>query len=451
MADAAHRSVVPSTEGFVVVHPRAAGIDVGNAAHWVAVPPDSPGGQSVRRFGTFTADLHAIADWLIQCGVTTVALESTGVYWIALFEVLEARGLTVCLVDTRRLKSVPGRKSDCMDCQWIQQLHTVGLLAPAFRPEQQVTLLRSYLRQRAMLIGYAADHIQHMHKALQQMNLKLANVISDLTGQTGLAIIRAIVAGQRDPQELAKLRDPRCKQDQATIAKSLEGNWRADHLFELAQALELYEVYRQKVQACDGQIEQCLQQFPDKDDDQPPLAPGRAKRNPNAPRFDARGEVYRICGVDLTAIDGIDANTALKLISEIGTDLSRWPTVKHFCSWLCLCPTNKKTGGKIISTRTRRGGNRASAALRMAAQSLERSPSAMGAFYRRMKARLGAPQAITATAHRLARVIYALLRSGQAYVDAGAEAYEQQFRKRLIQHLHRQARRLGLILSPAAA
>lgn len=443
-------------QGFVVVHPRAAGIDVGNEAHWVAVPPDScpGGGPTVRRFGAFTADLQAIADWLIACGVSTVALESTGVYWIALFEVLESRGLKVCLVDTRRLKSVPGRKSDVLDCQWFQQLHTFGLLSPAFRPDQQTVILRSYLRQRAMLVEYASHHVQHLHKALQQMNLKLGNVISDITGQTGLAILDAILGGERDPQKLAALRDPRCKHDQATIAASLLGHWREDHLFELAQALELYRTYKQKIEQCDVQIERCLEQLPQSpghNGPRPPLQPKRAKRNPNSPRFDARSQLYRACGVDLTAIDGIDANTALKVMGEIGPDITRWPTAKHFCSWLCLCPGTKKSGGKTISSKTRRGGNRAAAALRLAAQSLERSCSAMGAFYRRMKARLGAPQAITATAHRLARTIYAMLRYGTAYADAGQEAYEQQFRERQMRNLQKQARRLGFILTPQPA
>lgn len=438
-------------EGFVVMHPRAAGIDVGNESHWVAVPPDScPGGEpTVRKFGSFTADLLAIADWLIACGVTTVALESTGVYWIPLFEVLEARGLKVCLVDTRRLSSVPGRKSDVLDCQWIQQLHTFGLLSGAFRPPEQTVVLRSYLRQRAMLVEYASHHIQHMHKALQQMNLKLGNVLSDITGQTGLAILEAIVGGERDPRKLADLRDPRCKHDRDTIALSLQGHWREDHLFELGQGLELYRTYKQKLEQCDAQIERCLGQLPDGKDgrDRPPLSPRKAKRNPNAPRFDARSQLYRACGVDLTAVDGIDANTALKVIAEIGTDITRWPTAKHFCSWLCLCPGTKKSGGKVISSKTRRGGNRVAAALRLAAQSLERSPSAMGAFYRRMKARLGAPQAITAAAHRLARTIYAMLRYGTAYVDAGQDAYEQQFRQRQMKHLEKQARRLGFVLN----
>jgi transposase len=434
------------------VHPKAAGIDVGNSSHWVAVMPDLPG-PTVREFGTFTQDLHAIAQWLLACGVTTVALESTGVYWIALFEVLEGYGLEVCLVDTRRLQSVPGRKSDYLDCQWIQQLHTFGLLASAFVPPKQIALMRSYLRQRAMLVSYASHHIQHMHKALQQMNLKLGNVLSDITGQTGLAIVRAIVAGEHDGQKLAEHRDPRCKQDKATIAASLQGHWREDHLFELAQALELYEVYRQKISDCDAKIEKCLSQLPDKNPKEPgqqsppPLPAKRAKRNRNAPQFDARSQLYRICGVDLTAIDGLDANTVLKVVGEIGTDVSRWPTAKHFCSWLRLCPGTKKSGGKRISSKTRPGANRVALSLRVAAQSLERSPSAMGAFYRRMKARLGGPAAITAAAHRLARVVYALLRYGQTYVDIGKDAYEQQFHQRLLKHLQRQARKLGLNLT----
>jgi transposase len=437
-------------QGFPVVHPRAAGIDVGNTSHWVAVPLDVSD-STVREFGTFTADLQTIADWLIGCGVTTVAMESTGVYWIPLFELLESRGLKVCLVDTRRLKSVPGRKSDYQDCQWLQKLHTFGLLSSAFRPDDQVVRLRSYLRHRAMLIRYASHHIQHMHKALQQMNVKLANVISDLTGTTGLAIIRAILGGERDPQKLAAMRDPRCRNNEATIAKSLEGNWREDHLFELAQSLDLYETYRQKTQQCDLEIERCLGEFPDLSDGQP-LPPKKDHGgHRNAPTFDARTYLYRICGVDLTVIDGIEANTAMKLLGEIGTNIRRWPTVKHFCSWLGVCPKNKKSGGKVLSSRSRSSGNRAAAALRMAVQSLEHSASAMGAFYRRMKARLGAPAAITAAAHRLARTIYALLRYGQPYVDQGQEAYEQQYQKRALENLERRAHKLGFRLTPAKA
>ena len=428
------------------VHPNAAGIDVGSRSHFVAVNPDRDK-RPVREFEAFTADLYALADWLTECGVTTVALESTGVYWIPLFEVLEQRGFEVLLVDARRLKTVPGRKTDVLDCEWLQQLHTYGLLAGAFRPDDATCVLRSYLRQRAMLIEHASTHIQHMHKALEQMNLKLNNVLSDITGLTGMAIIDAILAGERDPKTLAAHRDRRCKNSVKVIAKSLEGNWRDDHLFELRQAVELYRTYRAKLAECDARIEEYLATFQDRTDGKP-LPPKKPKRNPNAPRFDAREYLYRMTGVDLTRVDGLDANTVLKVISEIGTDIARWPTVKHFTSWLCLCPGNHKTGGRNKSGKTRRSSNRAAAALRLAAQSLDRSKTALGAYHRRMKARLGAPQAMTATAHKLARLIYYLLRHGHKYVDPGQAAYERQYHERILRNLRRRATEFGYILMP---
>jgi transposase len=431
---------------FQLVHPRAAGIDVGDRAHWVAAPglAEAP---VVRRFDTFTQDLYALADWLLEQRVTTVAMESTGVYWIPLFEVLEARGLQVCLVDTRRLKSVPGRKTDVKDCQWLQQLHTYGLLQSAFRPEEEIARLRTYLRQRAMLIAYASHHIQHMQKALQQMNIKLSTVLSDITGVTGMQIIQAILDGERNPVQLARLRDPRCHRSEDTIAKSLEGHWRDDHLFELRQAVELYRFYQQKLAECDGQIEAALAALPGKEPRQP-LPPKRAHRNRHTPPFDARSLLFQKTGVDLTSIDAIDTNTALKVISEIGTDMSRWPTVKHFTSWLCLCPGNKTSGGRVLSSKTRRSKNRAAAALRVAAQTLERSRSALGAYHRRMKFRLGGAAAVTATAHKLARLIYALLHRGQAYVDIGQEAFERQYEQRILRNLTRRAQQLGYTLAP---
>lgn len=441
-----------STElSFSIMHPHAAGVDIGNGAHYAAVPPEScqEGESCVRRFETFTADLYLLADWLKSHQVQTVALESTGVYWIPLFEVLESRGFEVCLVDARRSKSMPGRKTDVKDCQWLQQLHTCGLLHCAFRPEDEICVLRSYLRQREMLITSAADHIQHIQKALQQMNVKLSNVISDVTGQTGMAIIQAILDGERDPLTLAKLRDPRCKNSEEVIAKSLVGNWRDDHLFELRQAVELVRFYEQKIAECDVQMESWLNQLPDRrEDPQSPLPKRKAKRNPHTPEFDARGSLYRVTGVDLTSIDGIEANTALKIVSEIGCDITRWPSVQHFCSWLCLCPGNKKSGGKVLSSRTRRSRNRVAGALRMAAQSLERSQTALGAYYRRMKSRLGAPEAITATAHKLARIVYSLFKNGQAYVDVGQEAYEQMYHKRMCRSLEKRALQLGFQLVP---
>jgi transposase len=314
----------------------AAGIDIGSEFHFVAVPADRDE-QPVRRFSAFTVDLLALADWLKQCGIDTVVMESTGVYWIPLYELLEQRGFQVLLVDPRRLKNVPGRKTDVVDCQWLQQLHTFGLLAGAFRPVEEVVVLRSYLRQRAMLVEYAAHHIQHIQKALQQMNIKLEKVLSDVTGMTGMAILDAILAGVRDPVKLAKLRDPRCKNDEETIAKALQGNWRAEHLFALQQALTLFRAYHQQMAACDEQIERQLASMTDKSGGTKLSSQPRThKPHRNTPKCDLRNGVHRVTGVDLTRIDGIDGHTALKLIGETGTDMTRWKTVKHFTSWLGL-------------------------------------------------------------------------------------------------------------------
>ena len=301
----------------------AAGVDVGASSHFVAVPENSCE-KPVREFAAFTADLYRLADWLAECSVETVAMESTGVYWIPLFGVLEERGFQVMLVDPRRIKNVPGRKSDVLDCQWLQQLHTYGLLSAAFRPEADIRRLRSYLRQRAMLVEYAAQHVQHMQKALTQMNVKLHQVISDITGKTGMTIVEAIVGGERDPRKLAQLRDPRTKADEDTIARSLEGHWREEHIFELTQALELYRVYQAKIAECDREIEAHMRRFADPSGGAPPgEQPRRNRIQGNAPRFDVRGHLYRMTGVDLTRINGVDAHTALKVISEVGTDMTR--------------------------------------------------------------------------------------------------------------------------------
>jgi transposase len=340
------RSSLPPQLAAVNLH--AAGIDIGAEAHYVAVPPsDDP--QSVRRFGSYTVDLAALADWLATCGITTVALESTGVYGIPLFELLESRGFEVLLVDPQQVQKIKGRpKSDVHDCQWLQRLHTFGLLAGAFRPPDPVCVLRRDLRQRAMLLTYASQHIQPRQKALTQMNIKLQHVVSDLTGETGMAIMRAILAGDRDAVKLARLRHDRCQHDEATIAKALHGHWREEHLFALAQAVALYDVYHQKIGACDRQIEAHLQTFGERHDSQalmPVLRP--RKRTRHRPRFDVRGALHRMTGIDLTAIEGIDEPTALTLISEIGLDMGRWPTVKHFTSWLGLCPHHQVSGGKV--------------------------------------------------------------------------------------------------------
>ena len=435
--------------GLSLLNPNAAGIDVGASSHYVAVPADRAE-QSVREFEAFTTDLYRLADWLAECGVETVVMESTGVYWIPLFGVLEEWGFTVMLVDPRRIKNVPGRKTDVLDCQWLQQLHTYGLLSGAFRPEVEIRRLRSYLRQRAMLVQYASHHIQHMQKALTQMNVKLQHVISDITGKTGMDIMQAIVDGERDPRRLAQLRDHRIRADEATIAKSLRGHWREEHIFELSQALELYQVYQGKIAECDREIEAQLERFEDRSDGEPPAANGKKRNQKNAPRFDAQSHLYRMTGVDLTRIDGVDAHTALKVISEIGTDMTRWQSAKHFASWLGLSPHNRITGGKVISSRTKPSANRAAAALRLAANALHRSDSALGAFLRRKKAQLGAPKAITATAHKLARTIYSMLRYGQEYVDAGAEYYESQYRQRALRAAKRRAAQLGYDLVPLA-
>jgi transposase len=424
------------------VNPHAAGIDIGGASHYVAVPADRDA-QPVREFAAFTGELYRLADWLQACGVTTVAMESTGVYWIPVFQVLEARGFEVKLVDARQLKRVPGRKSDVLDCQWLQQLHSFGLLAGAFRPDDQVCVLRSYMRQRAMLVTYAGQHVQHMQKALVQMNLQLQHVVDDITGATGLRIIRAVVAGERDPHRLAALRDPGCKQSAAVIAQALQGDWREEHLFALAQALELVEAYQAKIAACDTRLQAHLQTFADRSDGQPPPHGPAPRRDRHDLAFDATAELYRVTGVDLTAISGLQAHTVLKVLSETGVDMTKWPTAKHFGSWLGLAPNHRVSGGKILSRRTRPSANRAATALRVAAQALHRSHSALGAFLRRKAAHLGMPKAITATAYKLARIIYTMLTEGSAFVEQGQDYYERQYQARVLKNLTRRAKELG--------
>jgi len=409
----------------------AAGIDIGSRSHFVAVP-EGTDEKPVREFLTFTGDLETMAEWLISCGITTVAMESTGVYWIPVFEILEHRGLEVKLVNARHVKNVPGRKSDVLDCQWLQQLHTYGLLHGAFRPADEVCTLRAYVRQRSSLVRSAASYIQRMQKALTQMNLLLHNVVTDITGATGMRIIKAILSGERDPEALASMRDPRCRNTQSTIARSLKGNYRPEHLFSLQQAVELYEFYQMKIADCDRHILDQIKSFDDCLEDAPPATMGDA--------------LMRMSGVDLTSIDGIDTTTALKVLAEIGTDMSRFKSSKHFASWLGLSPGAKISGGKVLNSATKPVANKAAAALRMAAFTLFNSKSALGAYLRRQRARLGAPKAITATAHKMARLIYAMLTHGTAYVDAGQEYYEQRYRSRVIHNLKRKAQELGFDL-----
>jgi transposase len=423
----------------------AAGIDVGATAHFVAVPADRDA-EPVREFGPFTNDLYRLAEWLTTCGIETVALESTGVYWIPLFQVLEERGFEVKLVDARQLKRVPGRKSDVLDCQWLQQLHTFGLLAGAFRPDDQICVLRSYMRQRAMLVTYAGQHVQHLQKALVQMNLQLQVVLDDVTGATGMKIIRAVLAGERDPHRLAALRHGKCKHSEATIAEALRGNWREEHLFALEQAVELVEAYQAKIAACDARIQAHLQRFAVRGTDDPP-SPGPAHRaDRNDLSFDATAELYRLTGVDLTLIPGLGAHTLLKVLSEIGLDMTRWPSAKQFGSWLGLAPNNRVSGGRVLSRRTTPTANRAATALRVAAQSLHRSKSALGAFLRRKAAHLGMPKAITATAYKLARIIYSMLTHGTDFVEPGQDAYERAYTARVVRSLSRRANELGYTL-----
>ena len=433
-----------------IANPNAAGIDVGSASHFVAVPPDRDD-EAVREFSSFTADLERLADWLADCEIDTVAMESTGVYWIPLFELLESRGFTVNLVNARHVKNVSGRKSDVLDCQWLQQLMSYGLLSGAFRPKDEICALRAIMRQRTMLLSYQGQHIQHMQKALSQMNIQLGNVISDVVGETGQRILRAIIAGERDPQKLAALKHNRIQASKEQIALALQGNWREEHLFALTQAVELYDAYSQALQRCDIRLESMLSALGRTKDEPGPTKRRRISKVKNAPKFDVRTYLFRLCGVDLTTIDGIDTTTALKVIAEVGPDMSRFKSAKHFASWLGLCPGTKISGGKLLSGATKRTANRVAQALKMAAISLRASQSALGAYFRRMCARLDKGKAVTAAAHKLARLIYAMLTKGAAYVDKGQQYYEERYRQRVLFHLKNKAAALGLELVPAPA
>lgn len=440
------RSRSKSWDFFPIINVNAAGIDIGSEEHWVAVPADRDE-EPVRSFGCFTADLHAMADWLEACGIETIAMESTGVYWIPAFQILESRGFEVKLVNARHVKNVPGRKTDVLDCQWIQRLHTYGLLSGSFRPEDSICVLRSYWRHRDNLIRYSSAHVQHMQKALTEMNVQLHQVISHITGLTGMRIIRAILAGERDPLKLAQMKDPRIKNSTEVIAKALEGDYRQEHLFALQQAVELYDFYQRQIEACDRQIESCLNQLDSKVDvDSNPLPPPKLRRNKpqgNAPHFDLRTHLYRITGVDFTQIDGLEAYSVHRILSEVGLDHRSFPTEKHFTSWLGLCPDNRITGGQVKSTKTRVVVNRVSNIFRLAAQSLLRSSSALGGYHRRMRARLGAIKAITATAHKLARIFYHLWKYGGVYQDSGADYYEQKYKERVLRNIKTKALKLG--------
>jgi transposase len=436
-----------SKRELTVQFPNAAGIDIGSSSHYVAVPPDRVE-QAVREFGSCTPDLIALADWLTECGVDTVAMESTGVYWIALYELLERRGFKVFLVNARHVKNVSGRKSDVIDCQWLQQLMTFGLLAGAFRPEDEVCALRAVSRQRDTLINEQARHVQRLQKILTQMNIQLTNVLSDIAGQSGQAVLRAIVAGERDPMTLATLCNYRVRASREAIAQSLQGNWREEHLFCLAQTLSLFDTYQTLIAQTDAQLQTMLKHLQRVQGEAPKAKDkGRGK---HAPKFDVRQALYAWAGVDLTRIGGIDVSTALKILVEIGHDLGKFKNAKAFANWLGLCPGTRITGGKKISGATKRIPNRVAQALKLAAQGLHRSHCALGAYYRRMATRLGAGKAITATAHKLARLVYAMLTKGTDYVERSEEHYEQQHQDRTIRYLKRKAAALGMRLEPVA-
>lgn len=438
--------------GLPVVHDRAAGIDVGSRFHVVAVGAELCE-HPVQTFQAFTADLQRMADWLAAMRITTVAMESTGVYWVPVYEVLEGRGIQVILANAREARCVPGRKTDVNDAQWLQRLHACGLLRASFRPGRDIAALRIYLRLRERHLDYAAAHIQHMQKALTFMNLQLHHVVADVAGVTGLRIIRAIVGGERDPHVLAQMRDVRCKASEEMVRAALVGNYQPEHVFALAQAVSLYDFYQARVDECDAKIQEVLAVLiAEKEPPRQPLPKARHRTaQPNAVSFDVRPLLYQLAGVDVTQIHGLGPYVALRLIAECGTDLSRWRSAKHFTSWLTLSPGSKISGGKVLSAHTRKTSNRVVAHLRLAAVTVGRTNTALGAFYRRLSARIGKAKAVTATARKIAVLFYNAMRFGMDYQDPGASHYEQKYRERVVKQLHRRAAEFGFTLQEAGS
>ena len=423
------------------INPDVAGIDIGSESHYVSVP-EGRSDKSVKVFGCFTPDLYNLANWLLECNVKSVAMESTGVYWIPLYEILDARGFEVILVNARDVKNVPGRKTDVQDCQWLQQLHSYGLLRASFRPDDHICVLRGFMRQRDNLVRGSAIHVQRMQKALTQMNIQLHKVISDITGQTGMKIITAILSGQRDPKVLAKLRGPRIKNSEEIIAKALEGNYREEHLFSLEQEFALYNTYIEKIEQCDKRIYAYCKTLESKD-----VSNDTNGQDSNGKPTTLTKELIRMSGVDFTKIPGIEMQVLQVILSEVGLNANKWKTDKHFTSWLGLTPANKITGGKIFSTRTRKVNNRAAAAFRMAAWNVGKSKnSALGAFYRRLKTRMGSPKAITATARKLASLFYNMLKYGQEYVEKGIDYYDKKYQDKVVRGLNKKAEAFGYAL-----
>ena len=437
-------------ESIAIVHPNAAGLDIGAREISAGVPPDRDG-ETIKVFGTFTPDLEQLADWLLAHQVDTVAMESTGVYWIPVFELLEARGLKLSLVNGRHVKHVPGRKSDVQDCQWLQKLHALGLLTGSFRPDGEMCALRAYLRHRADLVQHRAAHIQHMQQALQQMNLRLPQVVADITGETGMAIIRAIIAGERDSVKLAQFRNVRCTSSEETIAKALTGTWKEEHLFALTQAVAWYDCSTAQVDACDAQSERQYAVMKPRWEPTASEAPNpppvqRRKKRKHEPAFDVRASMIRLTGVDVAAVDGLGPNLAQRMLSEIGTDMRTWATEKQFTAWFGLAPRNDISGGTVLRSRTRPSRNRAGQAFRQAATAVARSSSAFGAYYRRKRAQAGPLFAQVATAHKIARTVYHLLKYRVAYEDMGAEEFARKQQERDVLALQKRAAKLGFTL-----
>ena len=444
------KSEIRPFAGMEQIQPHSAGIDIG-ATELLACIPGTDNTQVVRTFGNYTVDLEALCDWLYKHRIRSVAMESTGVYWIPLFEILESRGFECCLIAATAIHRIPGRKSDVLDCQWIQTLHSYGLLAASFRPDADLIALRTMLRHRAQLIEHRSPHVLHMQKALLQMNIQLSQVLSDMTGKTGLSILRAIAAGERDPYKLASLRNYRCKKGVDEIAKALTGNWRSEHLFILEQSLYFYDIYTEQIEHCDREIAATYSlirpDWPSEPEDEqlPPSKPNTHSKN--APRdTNLRMTLKRLAGVDLVAVDGLSVSLVQTIISECGTDLHQFPTDKHFSSWLGLAPRNEISGGKVLKSRTLKTHNRAGQAFRLAANSVIRADCAFGAFYRRVKARLGPAQAVVATAHKIARIVYKMLKYKVEYDPVSAQEYDDRFRERQIKYLKRKAQRLGFTL-----
>lgn len=440
-------------EPMQVIYPNAAGLDIGSTEIMVAIPPDREG-ETVRGFGTYTPDLKALADWLMEQRVTHVAMESTGVYWIPIYELLEERGFEVIVVNARHIKTPPGRKSDVKDCQWIQRLHSYGMLSGSFRPGAEMCTLRAYLRHRDNLIEDRAKHILYMQKALLQMNIQLGQALSDLTGKTGLDVLRAIVAGEHDPVVLARLRRGRCQSSEADLIKALTGHYRQEHLFVLKQALSLFDTFSERLQECDQAIECLLEEIkPELPDDFPPLPPNPKPGShcKNSPTYDARAAMYDLAGIDLTAIPGLNENLVQKILAEVGLDMTHFPTVKDFCSWLGLAPHNAISGGRVLYSHLNQSNNRAGQAFRMAAQAVSRGKTAYSEFYRRLRARSGSREAIVATAHKIARTFYFMLKRRQPYRETDLVTYLQAQRQRDIHRLQVRAAKLGFSLQPTAA